>query len=354
VKKNQQSQSWKRHSRKKSKRVLRSRRKKRREREKRGKKSQAVYTQKAYIKSKDGNWLEPINLVAPQNFSLVNNRSDMLKYFHSFENAVKRNGGITGVDLSEIVTMTCDAILYLLAQVNTLGARYPGTRIAGNEPENPKCKKVFRESGFYDFVQVAGRTTPKGEATLTVRSGDEVESEVAGEVINFALDKLKDMESPASKRAYNTIVECITNSHDHAHKGGLSSNRRWWVMATFLEEQGVVHFSCVDNGVGIPKTAKKRLPEHLRWKSIDAEVIRSALEGKIKRTRTGKHHRGKGLPQMYKDTKNGYVSNLHIISNNGSALVTSDGEIEIEQYDRKFYGTILSWYFIPSSRRNNG
>jgi hypothetical protein len=68
----------------------------------------------------------------------------------------------------------------------------------------------------------------------------------------------------------------------------------------------------------------------------------SALQGEF-RTQTKKRYRGKGLPSIYKNAKEGSISNLKIISNYG--YINCENE-ELKNFKIKFSGTLYNWDFI--------
>jgi hypothetical protein len=89
-------------------------------------------------------------------------------------------------------------------------------------------------------------------------------------------------------------------------------------------------------------------------KYSDGELIRAAIE--IKRSRTQKRHRGKGLLDMIKAIDNTQGGRLTILSNKGCYLYnlnnTKPSE-EVKNYKDSIFGTLIIWS-LPISRDYRG
>lgn len=98
--------------------------------------------------------------------------------------------------------------------------------------------------------------------------------------------------------------------------------------------------------MGIPTTVRYTLLE--KSKNIirrnDASYIASALRGE-NRTETKQSNKGKGLPGIYQDTKDGWIKDLSIISGMGKCDVLEDGKIREQVLKYNFEGTMFSWNF---------
>jgi len=120
-----------------------------------------------------------------------------------------------------------------------------------------------------------------------------------------------------------------------------------------------------DLGVGIPITLPKTMEENNeenmfklilyklfpdKKKYSDGELIRAAIE--VKRSRTQKRHRGKGLLDMIKAIETTQGGRLVILSNKGGYLYNlnnSKPSEDVKNYKDSIFGTLILWS-LPISR----
>ncbi len=100
-------------------------------------------------KKKHGNTFahpNKLQIVAPTNFSLINNFSETQSFFQMvFKNMSK---DAIFLNFSNVAQLTVETILYLVSIVS----HNHKCRIYGNAPENEKSRKIFLDSGFYKYV----------------------------------------------------------------------------------------------------------------------------------------------------------------------------------------------------------
>lgn len=286
--------------------------------------------------------LEPNLVTVPAEFSLLKNREEVLKFFSEVTKIVRKKCYVR-LNLRDISVLEPEALLYLLAWMDSLEVRGYARYISGNTPKSPALKSLLACSGFYQYVHTS-EPLGNSEKILKIRSGTNVQNVVAKSVKDFAQKHLGEFKSKKRSCLYPTILECMANTFNHAYKRAKRAERRkWWLMAVMDDAADCVHFTFLDNGRGIPATVARRL-ELSEIKISDSELILSALNGEY-RTRTKQNWRGKGLPKIYSYLKSGDISNLVIISDKGH-YESNSGMVSYTK--TTFPGTLLSWNYTRS------
>lgn len=289
-------------------------------------------------------------LHAPEKLSILNDvNQKTLKFFDYAINTIQKCKIHERIyfDFEDIVGVTADAIMYVIALINnykriTLLNIY----ISGNLPKNADARRFIEDIGFYSFVEGLKELYPHSKERFRISQGEMSDGELAGELCDFVSAKTKEGTKISTKKLYPMIVELMTNTCQHAYRSenALKMKRNWYIFAERKEDR--VHFVFLDTGLGIPTTVRYTLLE----KSIniikrnDAAYIASALRGE-NRTETKQSNRGKGLPGIYQDTKDGWIKDLSIISGKGKCDVMEDGKIGEQILKYNFEGTMFSWNF---------
>ena len=119
--------------------------------------------------------------------------------------------------------------------------------------------------------------------------------------------------------------------------------KEWWMFSQ--ERDGLLTVVFCDLGIGIPGTLPIKKPN--LWKRIqafgshlDAHAIQEAIGES--RTRTGLHHRGKGLKQLVDVIAKVNGGQVNIFSNRGRFTLKSGSE-SISQFKDDIYGTLITW-----------
>jgi len=275
-----------------------------------------------------------INVDVPKKFSITNNTEEALAMFNKGFGHKEAHQEVY-VNMSEVSTMTPDAILYLVSQLHYYD-RLPSVRIAGNMPADPECRRLLVESGFTKYVRSNVPEPEPSAKILSIKSGSLVEPEIAKQVIDFSRGHLGIQRNKNSKSIYATIIECMANTRDHAY-GPEDKDRQWWLIARYNDAEDKVEFAFLDNGYTIPRTIQQNFVE--KAIGIDSSLIESALNGKF-RTRTRKRHRGKGLPRMKQYNDQGFIKDLTIVSRRAFVRCNTG---EVKNTGSRFHGTLLTW-----------
>lgn len=283
---------------------------------------------------------------APKNFSIINNPEETSSFFSNLISFIrdKRNfGKALFIDISQISSLTIDALMYLLAIVNNLNANFRNKyAFSGNAPSDEKVKKMFNESGFYHFVHYQGSAPlSKNEDNVQIVSGEDCDTSLAKRISDFVCQKANVTKRTCSF-LYNMIIELMSNTHKHAYAVNSILHPRWYCYAEY-ESPNIVSFSFMDIGAGIPSTVKKNFAEKIDILGIKADnkYIISALNGDF-RTATQQGYRGKGLPKIKEFCSANQIRNLHILANKADVRVFQNS-FRARDIETPLFGTLFYW-----------
>ena len=294
-----------------------------------------------------------LTLHAPTRLNIFDATEEALKFFAEVSSAILKCGvhSFLYFDLSQVESITPDAIMYLIAIIkNTKRIRTLGITCQGNMPINKDARALFQEVGFYKFVSSSCRyNVAENKKYMKIQNGILADSVLAGNFCDFT-NTNNGETFIYTKSLYTMIVELMTNTHQHAYQDN-SENKikwamyyNWYIYAQNVE--GEIQFIFLDTGIGIPNTVSKRRREKLKdsfGRVKESVYLQSALTGDYARTETGLPHRGKGLPGIYEDCKKGAIQNLKIISGQAKCVVGPDGSVISEDMASSFRGTLFTW-----------
>lgn len=316
-----------------SRRIQKNRNKRRRLREKKKSKKFLDYGKKIYTAK------------APEKFSFVNNTEETIGYFVNIIKEVKKKKykQVFQFDVSEVLEVTTDAIVYILAMLYNLKHNIVMQyEFKGNFPKAEKAKKVFLESGFINYVQTKKIIMPKTDNKTQIITGKNTDSIVARNMCDFVNERFK-KDFKFTIDLYKTLIELMSNTVHHAYDDNDLMVPCWYLYA--IDQGESILFTFIDTGSGIPNTVKRKWLEKIPFLISDSELILSAFLGEA-RTETGMYNRGHGLPALYEKVKSGKLQNFYVLSGSGSCRSVKIGnEIELikEEYKQKIFGTIVKF-----------
>lgn len=291
-----------------------------------------------------------INFVAPVKFSLENNTAETMEFFDKIMSTKnnKRIGTVFNIDSSNVEDVSVDALMYLIAIINDVKYnsifRYT---FCGNFPKSDNAMRIYKESGFMDFVQSnCNMVIPKSNS-IRIQRGDNNDPITAKQVCQFVqqncfLNKIDTMP------LYNILVEMMGNTRQHAYEKGMYDKAKCWYLYA-EEEQDNIKFVFLDTGLGIPATIQKKWTEKIPIINKDSEFIKSALNGDF-RTQTKMPNRGKGLPQISDSFKSGLLRDVFVCSGKGICRLNNTNNYSTNEMKYKLSGTLFSW-IIQKGRR---
>lgn len=289
-----------------------------------------------------------VSILAPYHFSLINNTEATIKFFNLAHEELMKNNQIL-FDISHIETLTTDAIAVQIAKINDEGF-HKNNRISGNEPKNDQLKKLFTQSGFYDFVQTQF-TKPKNDKTLLIHqiTNNRVEPDIAKEACLQGLRHTFGNEE-IFEPLYDILIEIMQNTNNHA--GSTRGVYDWWLHVYNHPDSKKTSYTFLDLGVGIfeslpVKSFKRDVLEFFGVKS-NLDLVPRLFAGEIK-SRTARPERGKGIPQVYECSQDSIFEKFILISNDIYAdLKTNENKIIRNQFN----GTLFYWEINSNEYEN--
>lgn len=331
----------------------RSEDKKRKQRKKRKCDFLSLPKQKKSRKSKKSK-----TVIAPSRFSLTENPNETIKFFTELDVAFAQTPKEKHVfiDLGSVTKMTPEVIVVLISRIDE--ERSTNNKASyGNVPRDNLARNMLVNSGFYDFVKTRTQVNKSLHGAIEKCGNNVVDAEMAARLIENIVRPLG-MSLHQEDGHQTTAVECMTNTREHAsgHQKNRRGRKQWWFSVYRDPENKVAQFAFVDLGIGIfVSLEKQRLP----WiadimagmgsnSNQRPDILERLLTGITagnglpakKRTRTGKTHRGKGLPNIARRNKEKQTRRLRIISNDVFADVEKSDYHTLEQ---EFSGTIICW-----------
>lgn len=290
-------------------------------------------------------------LKAPVKFTISSEvaRRKLLRFFGRLRETVVLRKQAVQIDFTATQKMITDGTLLFFAELCRLRRLSGGVKIRCIPPRNLKVAQVLKQVGIFDLVGYRRKVETTYTDVIHWRSakGHEVIGEKFDEVLGHYDGQITEA---LSQKLYLGFTEAMTNCHHHAYidvrPDGLNvahEPKEWWMFSQ--ERDGWLTVVFCDLGIGIPGTLPIKKPS--LWKRIltyggqlDAHAIQEALVDS--RTRTGLHHRGKGLKQLVDVVARVGNGEVNIFSNKGCFTLKSGSE-SIFQFKDDIYGTLINW-----------
>jgi hypothetical protein len=291
--------------------------------------------------NKTSNYNPPsiVAIKAPDDFSLIHNTEKTIQYFNNAHKQLKKNNKIL-FDISSIKTLTTDAIAVQIAKIKDEKFHF-NTGIIGNAPKDGTLKKIFTQSGFYDYVNIRG-TKPSNDKKLLIHeiTNNKVEPDIAKEACLLGLRHTFQNEE-IFEPLYDILIEVMQNTNNHA--GETRGVYDWWLHVYNHPDSFKTSYTFLDLGVGIfeslpVKSFKRDFLELLGLKS-NLELVPKLFAGDIK-SRTARPERGKGIPQVFECSQNNTFETFVLISNDVYANLKTQ---EYKLINTPFEGTLFYW-----------
>jgi len=280
-------------------------------------------------------------LPAPTNFSFIDNTDNVLEYLKTSEKHFRQKRGVT-FDKSNVDILTSDAIALFSAFLSGK------EKFRGNSPKKENLKQLFEESGFYNHVRAQRKYKNKENKEgnlLHKESNNIVSPDVAAEAVIKGIKHTGLTLSKDSDPVYNTLIECMQNTNNHASGPTRYGNCNWWLYVYNDPVENITKYSFVDLGVGIFASLVAKGFVKKFFKTISAlpniKLVDDFLNGKIvSREEKDNEIRGKGIVQIIEYAKSDYFKRFYIIANDIKINVKTD---ERWQLNSNMNGTFLYW-----------
>jgi hypothetical protein len=280
-----------------------------------------------------------VPIKAPDDFSLINNTELTIEYFNNAHKELKKKNRIL-FDISQIKTLTTDAIAVQIAKIKDANFHL-NNNIIGNEPKDETLKKLFIQSGFYNYVNTKGpKPTNNKKLLIHEITNNRVEPDIAKEACLLGLKHTFQNED-IFEPLYDILIEIMQNTNNHA--GDTRGVYDWWLHVYNHPDSFKTSYTFLDLGVGIfeslpVKSFKRDFLELLGFKS-NLDLVPKLFAGEIK-SRTSRPERGKGIPQVFECSQNKVFETFILISNDVYADLKTKNYKLIKT---PFEGTLFYW-----------
>lgn len=298
-------------------------------------------------------WKDFVTLKAPDTFSIGPEeiRRKLLRFLARLRDTMAFKKRSVRIDFTATQKMIADGTLLFFAELCRL-KRLTGGRVKMRciPPRSSKVAQVLKQVNIFGLLGYRRKIEPTFADVIHWRSANG--HEVKGEKYDSVLGHYDGLIADAlSQKLYLGLTEAMTNCHHHAYidmrPDGLSiahEPKEWWMFSQ--EKDGWLTVVFCDLGIGIPGTLPIKKPT--LWQSIqtkfgsqlDSHAIQEAIDES--RTRTGKHHRGKGLKQLVDVVSKVDGGQVNIFSNRGRFTLKSGTE-SICQFKDSIFGTLIHW-----------
>lgn len=261
-------------------------------------------------------YLPTKNLPSPKEMNFIEYTDKLLEYLDVARYFLKHKRSIN-LDISKIESLSPDCIPILISHIlhTPFNRKIP---IFGNAPEDIKLKKLFTESGFYDFVRSKIKFKKSDQSLMHKESNFKVKTDVAERASLLAFGN-GNYDEYQLESIYNIFIEMMSNTHHHAslENYGIS---KWWLYVFSNRETNVTSISFLDLGVGIFKSMIVK--NYFLKLGKDIKLIKNInfvdqlLNGEIQsRIDVDNEIRGKGIPQILEYAKLDHFTKFYLITN---------------------------------------
>lgn len=291
-------------------------------------------------------------LIAPSNFSLLDNTEEVISFINEVDACYARKRNLY-IIMTDVEIIAYGAIIVLLSKLVHFKAKK--IFVNGNFPKNREAKKVLKESGFieYLYLDIKNQDEYVFEKKICTHANKIAEPALTAQIIANASKELwgKEKRCLGVQRVF---LELMQNTNNHA--SNIQGEKHWWTSFAHVknEKENKICFSFIDYGVGIFSSLENKkegkflgiIDKITRlFGSVDhAKMLEMLLHGDIHKiadkTKTNKPYRGKGLPGIYGAMENNDISNLQIISNDAYANVSHNKYLNL---NNKLAGTYVYW-----------
>jgi glycerol-3-phosphate cytidylyltransferase-like family protein len=292
-----------------------------------------------------------INLEAPSNFSFIDNSDEVVQYFNMVKDNVESDQPVS-IDISKITNLSPDIIILQIAVLKDKKSMRVG--LSGNAPEDPNLRKLFIESGLYNFVNSRGKKRVADNNKLWKHStNNQVKGEIAGEAVAVCKSLFEQNGiNYDTDNMYNLLVEAMSNTINHANEK--KANINWWLYYFIDESEKKIKYSFVDLGIGIFKSAS--FDSYRRIANIfvpgNSLLVKPFLEGKIISSRENDNEiSGKGVKQIINCANNPEFTKFTIITNDQMINIKDRTN---QSLNHNFDGTFIHFEVSYSNNTQNG
>lgn len=280
----------------------------------------------------------------PKDFSIRDNPEETISFFNNvmkYSNTTEEEYGRIRFVLTQVQHVTVDAIMYLIAVMNNIKTKCNTIEYRGDIPYKEDVKQLFIDSGFFDMLSIKNEYTRRmrNKNSICIKTGKQVDNDIIKVLCDFVQDQIR-IKNETGRALYQTFVELMSNTYNHAYVYDDNLERVWYVYAK--RERKVVYFTFLDTGKGIADTIyKKYIEKILKNFKIkkESDITLSAFTGTY-RSETQKVNRGTGLPEIYQHSKT-HLYNMKVITNKSYCNISSNETGK--DLNNHLHGTVYVW-----------
>ncbi len=258
-------------------------------------------------------------ILAPEDFRLIENTDECLKFFNKIRHYDSRSN-IKGnkfvkCSLSNVKFIDYGAIAIFTAISDNHNLKKIGLRTVF--PKDKSCQQFFYNSGLLSrfFDSNGNRIKNKSNSSVMVFESGK------GKLLVSDIKSMSNIIKKSAKHLTKTDAYCLPiNSMlkeicGNSIEWGKSSKQ--WLFGLKFEDDKII-FNVTDVGKGILKTLNIKFNKTFRDKlssKSDLEILNGAFEKKYN-SNTHEINRNKGLPSIRYNFKSGNIKNLVVLTNN--------------------------------------
>jgi hypothetical protein len=278
---------------------------------------------------------------APTDFRLIENTDEVLEYFNNAEKRLRKGENIN-LNIAAIEKFSPETIALLVASLNDEDFLHQSVAV-GNWPNDESLRRMMTGSGFYDHVHSKVKVVRDKENLMHREKHTKVVSEIAKTATIAGIKHVFHSGKPFDP-LYNTLIECMSNTNNHAN---LSDQGKcfWWLFVYCHPEERRTSYTFLDLGVGIFGSAvvQDHVKTVLRKVGLypNIRLVDDLLSGKIQ-SRITKDNilRGKGIPQIAKAAESEKFRSFYIIANDVKIDLKTRQKTQLKH---ALSGTLLHW-----------
>ena len=288
---------------------------------------------------------------APTNFSILDNRDNVIKYFNIIKRMLNQKE-YTQMNLRKITSIDLPTLCLLGAFMLDRNTRSEYLEVT-SPLSNSVAYRFFEEAQFENMILNERRPNFNNGAFLS-RSKDEVDDKAIGDILTKTVNYFGEKNRQRLRDIHPIIIEIVTNTADHASLD--SSYTLPWIINTYETKDSngnkVKQYCIIDMGVGIYETLINKVNKQSQGKSLwytiskrensQGEFFRQAIPNGLQ-SRTTLPQRGKGIKYIY-DTVSGddMYKRFEIITNKTKINLVNLGSVEKDSSEN-LPATIYYW-----------
>lgn len=299
-----------------------------------------------------------IDLLAPKNFSILTNRSAVLRYFHRVmkniherQDSLMNMGDIAKTDLATIAIVI--SMMMDRRNKEALIRRYVDVKIPIG---NSKPAELFRKAKFGETVTQDGNAE---HSYFLSRRDTKINNAYMEDIEKYANDFLS---VEKAKYLMPILVELMKNTNNHAtpdedkdenYSDKELDNLRipWFISIVEDESTGKLIFSLVDLGIGIMESLQQN--GLVTTDSLFEDPIKDMYDNSQSKfllhhipkgvsSSTGLSYRGQGLKKVFDLANKGNYGTFRLVTNK-AALNLVDSNDKVIDTAESFGGTVYYW-----------